>query len=116
MPYEATLQPCKVVEGFVPPVRWGFAGQEVLWDRDYYLVPFDGARMEWVSANHSVTPAGRRLVDGGRDVAGDPLYHAVGNVHGVRVPGKAGAHLNGAQLPYGGREVFVEYYEVLCWR
>ncbi|EJD41401.1 hypothetical protein AURDEDRAFT_186565 [Auricularia subglabra TFB-10046 SS5] len=115
-PIEDGLHPCKVVEGFVPPVRYSWGGEEFLWDQDYYLVPFDGARMEWAPASHGVTPAGKRLVEGGRESDGRPLYHAVGTVDGVRVLGKAGEHLYGASFPYGGAEVNCDYYEVLCWR
>lgn len=115
-PIEGGLHPCKVVEGFVPPVRYSWGGGEFLWDQDYYIVPFDGARMEWAPASHGVTPAGKRLVEGGRESDGRPLYHAVATVDGVRVLGKAGEHLYGASFPYGGAEVNCEYYEVLCWR
>ncbi|KZV95704.1 hypothetical protein EXIGLDRAFT_610185 [Exidia glandulosa HHB12029] len=113
VPFEGGLHPCKVVEGFIPPVRWSYGGKEYLWDKDYFLVPFDGSRMEWVSASHGVTPVGRRLVEGGVEPAGERLYHAIGMVDGHRVPGKAAAHLNGALFPYAGEEMLVEYYEVL---
>ncbi|KAL1724254.1 hypothetical protein EV715DRAFT_244731 [Schizophyllum commune] len=72
--------------------------------------------MEWVPARDGKLPEGRRVVEGGYESSGAKLYHALGVVNGVKVPGKAGEHLGGANLPFGGQEHVVREYEVLCWR
>ncbi|KAH7101012.1 hypothetical protein BKA62DRAFT_639283 [Auriculariales sp. MPI-PUGE-AT-0066] len=124
VPIDGGLHPCKVVKQFQaaftphvqPPARYGYAGAENEWFEDYYLVPFDGSRMEWVSTSHGRPPPGKRPVEGGREADGSPLYHAIGEVDGVRTLGKVSVNLGGALFPFGGCEVMNEYYEVLCWR
>jgi hypothetical protein len=69
--------------------------------------------MEWVSTSHGRPPMGKRPVEGGHEATGHPLYHAIGEVEGVRSIGKAGEHLGGAHFPFAGAEHFNEYYEVL---
>ncbi len=49
--------------------------------------------MEFVRTSQGRVPAGRRPVEGGYEEDGTPLYHAVGVIDGVKVPGKTGAHL-----------------------
>ncbi|KAH7101005.1 hypothetical protein BKA62DRAFT_639276 [Auriculariales sp. MPI-PUGE-AT-0066] len=116
VPFEGGLQPCKVVKQFQPPARYGYAGSEFEWFEDYYLVPFDGSRMEWVSTSRGRPPPGKRPVEGGCESDGSPLYHAIGEVDGVRTLGKVNEALGGALFPYNGEEIMNEYYEVLCWR
>ena len=48
--------------------------------------------MELIPASGGVLPPGRRPVEGGYE-NGIKLYHAVGQIDGVRVPGKCGEHL-----------------------
>jgi len=100
---------------FQPPVRFGYGGAEHIHADEYFLVPFDGARMEWVSTSHGRTPLGKRPVGGGREANGAPLLHAIAELpnYRVRTVGKAGEHLGGAHFPFAGAEIFVEYYEVL---
>ena len=72
--------------------------------------------MELIPAHGGIIPPGRRPVVGGQEIHdGVPqlLYHVVGVVDGVRVPGKAGAHLNGANVAYGCSEVYVREYQLL---
>jgi len=108
-----SIQPCKVVSGFLPPVRVPYGGGEYYVHGDYWIVPFDGSRMEWVATDHGHPPLGKRPVEGGREADGRTLVHAIGEVDGVRVVGKAGEHLGGANLPFAGKERHVDYYEVL---
>jgi len=49
--------------------------------------------MEWVRTSGGRIPSGRRPVEGGYEESGEKLYHAVGLVKGVKVPGKTGEHL-----------------------
>ncbi|KDN48815.1 hypothetical protein RSAG8_02802, partial [Rhizoctonia solani AG-8 WAC10335] len=72
--------------------------------------------MEWVPTSNGGLPYGRTPVEGGYE-GDNPLYHAYAEIHGAKVPGKTGAHLGGANIPFGGREmVFTDNYYVLCWR
>ena len=48
--------------------------------------------MELIPASGVIIPPGRRPVEGGYE-KGFKLYHAVGQINGVRVPGKCGEHL-----------------------
>lgn len=115
--FNGGLQPCKVVPAFAPrPVRVGFGGREHTVAGEYFIVPLDAHRMEWVHASHGQLPPGRTPVDAGHESDGKPLYHAVALVDGVAVPGKVGPHLKRALVPYGGGEHSREYYQILCWR
>jgi len=62
----------------------------------------------------SQNTTGPRPVDGGREADGTPLYIALGVVNGGRVPGKAGHHLGGASVAFGGSEIGSENAEILC--
>jgi hypothetical protein len=72
--------------------------------------------MEWVPTRDGQIPPGRRPVEGGYESNGVKLYHAFGGIDGVRVPGKTGEHLGGANIPFGGYEHILHHYDILCWR
>lgn len=114
---ERSVHPCKISPMMQPPVRVGYGGGEVSHHGRYDLLPFDPQTMEWVRTSHGSIPPGRRPVEGGYEEGGQKLYHAVVNINGVMVPGKAGEHLGGASVPYGGGEHSArENYDILCWR
>lgn len=70
--------------------------------------------MELVPTSYGNIPHGRRPVEGGYEDHGGRLYHAVGLVHGVKVPGKTGTHLGGCNISFGGAEhVITQNYEIL---
>ena len=54
--------------------------------------------MEWVQTKNGEIPPGRRPVEGGYESGGEKLYHALGNIDGVDVPGKTGTHLVSGSL------------------
>ncbi|TCD61113.1 hypothetical protein EIP91_009009, partial [Steccherinum ochraceum] len=111
------VHPCKIVPTLVPPCRVPYGGAEHGHNGRYDLLPFDPQTMEWVETSKGKIPAGRRPIEGGYEDHSGKLYHALGTVHGARVPGKAGEHLGGATLAFGGAEHFVDKdYAVLCWR
>ncbi|TBU58028.1 hypothetical protein BD310DRAFT_928141 [Dichomitus squalens] len=114
--FERAVHPCKIVSTFNPPARVAWGGGELEHRGRYDLLPFDPNTMEWVQASGGHVPPGRRPVEGGYEENGDKLYHAIGVVNGVKVPGKAGAHLRGANVPFGGQEHHVDHYEILVWR
>ncbi|TFK92647.1 hypothetical protein K466DRAFT_480191 [Polyporus arcularius HHB13444] len=111
--FERSVHPCKIVPSFNPPPRVAYGGRELEHQGRYDLLPFDPNTMEWVPTSRGQVPPGRRPVEGGYEEDGSKLYHAIANVNGVRVPGKAGAHLRGASVPFGGQEHSVEHYELL---
>jgi hypothetical protein len=51
------------------------------------------SEMEWVPTRDGEIPPGRRPVEGGYEANGKKLYHALGDIDGVDVPGKTGIHL-----------------------
>lgn len=59
-------------------------------------------------------PDKRIVVNGGLEEDGLPLYHAMGKVEGVPVPGKTGEHLGGCRIPFGCNEIIVKNdYDIL---
>nr|VWO94766.1 RpfF [Ganoderma boninense] len=114
--FERAVHPCKIIPTFQPPARVAWGGGEHEHRGRYDLLPFDPNTMEWVPASHGQLPPGRRPVEGGYEENGEKLYHALASVQGVRVPGKTGSHLRGANVPFGGQEHCVEQYEILVWR
>lgn len=72
--------------------------------------------MEWVPTSEGKIPKGRRPIEGGYESNGVKLYHALGVIDGVNVPGKTGEHLGGANVAFGGYEHIVREYKILCWK
>ncbi|KAL1730018.1 hypothetical protein EV714DRAFT_284543 [Schizophyllum commune] len=94
-----------------------YGGTELLHTGRYELLPFLPMQMEWVKTSNGRVPERRQAVDGGYEPSGHKLYHAMGTVSGVRVPGKTGEHLGRANFPLLGKEQSLrEDYEILCWR
>jgi len=111
-----SVHPCKLVPHLRPVCRVAYGGGELEHQGRYDILPITQEH-EWVPTSHGRVPEGRRPVDGGYEESGHRLYHAVAVVHGCSVPGKTGAHLGGAHVPFGGSEIIVaEGYWILCWR
>ncbi|KAH8092590.1 hypothetical protein BXZ70DRAFT_950585 [Cristinia sonorae] len=111
------VHPCKIVPTLSPPCRVPYGGGEHGHQGRYDLLPFDPATMEWVTTSKGKVPPGKRPIEGGYEDHTGKLYHALAKIQGVKVPGKTGEHLGGANIPFGGGEHFVEKdYEILCWR
>lgn len=87
-----SVHPCRIVLSLNPPCRVLFGGSEVEHHGRYDLLPVT-QQMEWVPAENGEISPGRRPVEGGYESNGDKLYHALGLIQGVYVPGKAGQHL-----------------------
>jgi hypothetical protein len=60
--------------------------------------------MKWVTSSHGKVPEGYTPVQGGYEVGGEQLYHAVAKINGVWCPGKTGVHLEGANFPWHNGE------------
>ncbi|KAI5892647.1 uncharacterized protein SCHCODRAFT_02626726 [Schizophyllum commune H4-8] len=94
-----------------------YGGTELLHTGRYELLSFLPMQMEWVKTSNGRVPEGKKAVDGGYEPSGHKLYHALGTVNDVRVPGKTGQHLGCANFPLLGKEHSLrEDYEILCWR
>ncbi|GAA6014579.1 hypothetical protein JCM11491_004547 [Sporobolomyces phaffii] len=108
-----SVHPCKVTNG---KCMVSFGGGEHHHQGRFDILPIT-QEMEWVAASYGQIPKGRRPVEGGFEENGSHLFHAVLTIDGVSVPGKTGAHLHGANFPWGGGERVEEGgYSVLCWR
>ncbi|OBZ72456.1 hypothetical protein A0H81_07587 [Grifola frondosa] len=115
--FPSSVHPCKIVPTLNPPCRVPYGGGEYEHHGRYDLLPFDPNTMEFVPTSHGQIPPGRRPIDGGYEESGGKLYHAVATVQGVKVPGKAGPHLGGCNVAFGGQEHQVTSgYDILCWR
>ena len=90
---ERSVHPCKIVPNLQPPCRVPYGGGEFEHRGRFDLLPFDPMTMEWVHTSQGRIPTGRRPVEGGYEEHGGKLYHALGTVNGVKVPGKTGEHL-----------------------
>ncbi|KAJ8521349.1 hypothetical protein ONZ45_g1925 [Pleurotus djamor] len=111
------IHPCKIGLHLRPShVFVPYGGREHFHLGRYDLLPFNEKVMEWVPASEGIIPKGRDPIKGGYEENGALLYHALGEVPGVKVPGKTGEHLCGANLSFGGCEHIVKDYSVLCWR
>lgn len=93
-----SVHPCKIVPSVHPPCRVPWGGTELEHHGRYDLLPIT-PDMEWVPTKNGEIPHGRRPVEGGYESGGEKLYHALGNINGVDVPGKAGKHLVSVFLP-----------------
>lgn len=87
-----SVQPCKITPSLHPPCRVAHNGSEFEHHGRFDLLPIT-KDMEWVPTRNGQIPPGRRPVEGGYESGGGKLYHALGSIQGVHVPGKAGLHL-----------------------
>jgi hypothetical protein len=126
---DRSVHPCKIAPHLPNPCRVPFGGTECEHVGRYDLLPFDPATMEFVRTAHGRVPPGRRPVEGGYEESGPKLYHAIGVVQGLRVPGKTAEHLvryftlqlddpdvryqGGCNVAFGGNESFTNEYEIL---
>jgi len=115
--FQSSVHPCKIGPHLNPHALVPYGGGEHAHHGRYDLLPYDPHQMEFVRTAHGQIPVGRRPIEGGYEDNGAKLYHAIGVVNGVRVPGKTGEHLGGCNVPFGGQEhVIRDGYEILCWR
>jgi hypothetical protein len=82
----------------------------------YEILLGDMTELEWVRTRGrlNVRNLGLRPVDGGKENDGTPLYIAKAEHKGAEHPGKASEKLDGAYIPYDGKEKKIDDYYVLC--
>jgi hypothetical protein len=90
--FNDSVHPCKIVPSLRPPCRVSYGGTELEHHGRYDLLPIT-PEMEWVPTREGKTPHGRHPVEGGYESNGAKLYHALGHIDRVSVPGKTGEHL-----------------------
>jgi len=114
--FPESVHPCRIVPTLQRPCRVLHGGTEIEHHGRYDLLPI-ADDMEWVPAGGGQIPPGRRPIEGGFEPNRGKLYHALGFVQGVYIPGTTGPHLGGAIIPFGGTEYRLqENYSILCWR
>jgi hypothetical protein len=88
--------PCKVYHSYSVFIPDG--GREQMHDGHYDALVYDLDVMELVVASRGEIPTDKRPVQGGFDLEGRALYHAVGTVQlgagtETRIPGRTGVHM-----------------------
>ncbi|KAK2757729.1 hypothetical protein FQN54_004698 [Arachnomyces sp. PD_36] len=111
--FKGGSHPCKVIGNALPSVRAGYNWEEYGHSGTYEILPFLPELMELVTSSKGQVPPGRLAVRGGAEADGRLLYHAVGNIGNLQVPGKAAPHLEGGFLPYNEKEIHVDECKIL---
>jgi len=113
--HDGGIQLGKASEAFKNGGVIGYKNKEVFVE-EYEVLVGDMSRLQWVpsSGRINVQSLGYRPIDGGRDSNG--LLYVVEAPHKNAIhPGKTGEKLDGAYIAYGGKEVHVGEYRVLCY-
>jgi hypothetical protein len=114
--YEGALVVGKASEEFDKGSVIGYADKEIEVD-EYEVLVGDQNRLRWVSTSgkFKVEHLGSRPVEGGHEANGTLVYIVRAPYKGATHPGKTSEELNGAYITYGGKEVPVKEYQVLCY-
>ncbi|KAH8929579.1 hypothetical protein BT69DRAFT_1256096 [Atractiella rhizophila] len=112
------VHPAKAGSHLVGGANLGWEGVEHGHKGPYDVLFFDEAKMCWIEANGGKPPTGweDRIVDGGYDEKGRRFWHALAEIQGLKIPGKAAIHLKGALFPWFHQEVWRGDYQILCWK
>jgi len=110
------IQLGKASEAFKEGGVLGYKNKEIQVDEFEVLIG-DLNRLHWVNASGrlNIASLGYRPVEAGRENDGTPLYIAKAPHKDAVHPGKVSEKLDGAYIPYDGREVHVREYSVLCY-
>ncbi|KAJ7928602.1 carbohydrate-binding module family 12 protein [Mycena leptocephala] len=104
--YNGGLQLGKASDAFQKGAVIGYKHEEIQLGT-YEILVGDMNGLRWVDASGHL--------DGGREDDGTPLYIAEAPHNGAVHPGKASEKLDGAYIPYDGKEKCVKSYRVLCY-
>ena len=97
--FDDSVHPCKIIFSVHPPCHVPYGGAEVRHYGRFELLPITYG-MEWVPTKNGEIPFERRPVEGGNESSGERLYHALGRINEVDVPGKTGEHLVSGSLAF----------------
>jgi hypothetical protein len=115
--YEDSLQIGKASPVFKEGSAIGYAGRVIELNKFEILIG-DPQAIRWVSYSYQLDleRLGATPVQGGKEANGTPIYIARVKYNDGVHTAKVGEHLPGAHLAFGGSEVIVDDYEVLCQR
>jgi hypothetical protein len=115
--HDGGIQLGKASEGFQNGGVLGYKNKEVFVE-EYEVLVGDMSRLHWVPSTGKLNVAslGYRPVEGGKDSNGTPLYVVEAPHKDAVHPGKASENLEGAYIAYGGKEVHIREYRVLCYK
>jgi hypothetical protein len=94
------------------PISVAYGGEEKAHRTYEYLVQPHYGALRWLSAHGGAIPSG--AVHGGRCSSGEPLFIGRAFYEGSWVIGKVQHSHNVLYVPFGGNEVAISDYEVLC--
>ncbi|KAG6873953.1 hypothetical protein C0995_008992 [Termitomyces sp. Mi166 len=114
--FENSVHPCKIGPHLQPFASVAYGGVERSHHGRFDLLPFVPQTMEWVHTSYGQIPPGKRPIEGGYEDNGAKLYHGLALVNGTKIPGKTSEHLGACNVSFGGAEVAITEYEILCWR
>ncbi|SJL14313.1 uncharacterized protein ARMOST_17769 [Armillaria ostoyae] len=116
--FRKSVHPCKIEPHLRVPCSVPYLSGKIAHTGRYDLLPFNPDTMEFVRTSRGRFPAGRKLVRGGYDEDGSPLYHGVTVYNGIKIPGKALTHpWAGCNITWGNAQHQVRSdYEILCWK
>ncbi|SJL10221.1 uncharacterized protein ARMOST_13605 [Armillaria ostoyae] len=109
--FDKSVHPCKVRPH--QPCSVAFHGCEIRSKGRFDPLLFNPETMELARTSEGRVPDGRRLIKGGYEEDGMPLYHGV---EGHRAPGKTSPHLNGCLISFDWSKHLnsTKNHEVLC--
>lgn len=91
-------------------VPWGGKEHAV---RDYQVLTLTGdIQLDWIHASNGHYPSG--AIEGGMTGNGEKLFIGRAHHHGSHCIGKVHPNHHTLYIPFGGNEVSVKNYEVLC--
>ena len=106
--------------GLIPgKIQSGFGGAHIAWGGDEiavtdYEVLCGGTYISWKPASDGNIPD--CATEAGYEADGRPVYIARANYQGGLIPGKIQSGFGGAHIAWGGKEIAITDYEVLCGR
>ncbi|KAJ6261668.1 Delta(24)-sterol C-methyltransferase [Drechslerella dactyloides] len=112
--FNGGIHPCEVApDRGADKYRVAWEGKAVAHDGEFDFLPFTPESMEFVPSKKGAIPDGRVAILGGHDAEKKTFYHALADIDGHKVPGKAAPHLNGGQFLSGDSVVEKEDCEIL---
>jgi len=93
--------------------RIPYGGKELSVQKYEILLGYQD-KVRWVDAEGKLrNTQSYKLVEGGREADGTPLYIGQAHLHGSVVPGKVGEQIEGCLVPYDGDEKKEKHYRFL---